>query len=271
MGLLAVPGLLFLGFFFLWPVAEMFVRSLTDPALGIGNYVRFVESPTSVRSLVTTFRTALITTLSCLVVGYPYAYLMSVSRPRIAGLLLVLIWIPSLLSFLVRTFAFQVLLRDTGVINDVLIALGLVGRPLPLIRNEFAVILGTTSLLLPLMVLPVFAVLRRMDPDCHERLPCRSSACAELRRVVLPLSLPGVAAGSLLVFLLCLGAYITPAVLGDGRSTYVSEVVAFQFQHLEWGYGSAVAMILLAAALTAVLVVGRIIHLPDVFGAGHDR
>ena len=104
-GLLAVPGLLFLGFFFLWPVAEMFVRSLTDPAFGMGMHVWFVELPTSVRSLVTTFRTAVITTISCLVVGYPYAYLMSVSRPRIAGLLLALIWHLSLLSFLVRTFA----------------------------------------------------------------------------------------------------------------------------------------------------------------------
>ncbi len=250
----------------------MAVRSLTDPTVGIDNFLRFFQSPVAATSLVTTLRTALITTLGCLLVGYPYAYLMSVSRPRVAGLLLLLILIPSFLSLLVRTFAFQILLRDTGVINEALMAIGLIDDPLPLIRNEFSVIFGTTSLLIPFMILPIYAVMRTIDPDLSRAAAVLgASPFWRFRRVLVPLSLPGVAAGSLLVFVVALGAYITPAVLGDGRSTYLSEIVVFQVRHLAWGYGSAVAMILLAVTLLALLAASRMVRARDLFGTGIDR
>jgi ABC-type spermidine/putrescine transport system permease subunit I len=268
-GWFVLPGLVFLFIFFMWPLGVMFVRSLTDPSSGLENYRRVATSPLIFKSLVTTGRTALLTTIVALLVGYPYAYLIYVSPPRLAAVFQLAVLIPSWLSFVVRTYALTVLLRDTGVINETLIKLGLIQNPLPLIRNDFAITVGMTVVLLPYMVLPLYAVMRRIDPDLSRAAailgepPLRSFV-----RVFLPLSVPGILAGSLLVFVLGLGFYITPAMLGNDQGVYVSQQVVFEVQHLEWGYGSAIAATLLVVTGALLLGASFFVRLGDVFGIG---
>ena len=266
-GWLVLPALLFLIAFFIWPLAYMIFRSFTDPDVGLQNYARLVRAPLIFQSFATTARTALVATMAALVIGYPYAYLIYIAPPQIAAGLQLAVLIPSWLSFVVRTYALTVLLRDTGVINTTLIDLGFIGSPLPLIRNQFAVMVGMLAVLLPYMILPIYAVMRRIDRDYSRAAAMLgASPFRTFVRVILPLSMPGVVAGSVLVFVIGLGFYITPALLGSGRDVYVAEQVVFQVEHLEWGYGSAIGVVLLAATLVVLLAASAVVRVRDVFG-----
>jgi putative spermidine/putrescine transport system permease protein len=271
---LAVPTIAFLVVFFLAPLILMSLRSVTDPAnAGLSNYQAFFASEADVRVLVNTFYIAAISTIVCLVIGYPYAYLMNAVTPRVTGLLLIAVLVPFWSSLLVRTFAWEVILRDTGVINSLLIGWGIISQPLALIRNTLGVILGMSQILLPFMVLPLYAVMRRIDPE-YTRAAANLGAppFSAFRRVFLPLSLPGIVAGTLLVFVLALGFYITPTILGSPRETMISRFIADEIQQrLDWGLGSAMAVILMVLTFAALLAASRVVRLQDVFGALDDE
>ena len=163
---LALPAVVFLVAIFLIPLLAMALRSVTDPpGAGLSNYQQFFEQQAYVRVLTNTFWIALLVTVACLLVGYPFAYLMTIVPGRVAGLLLIAVLLPFWSSLLVRTFAWQVLLRDTGVINRFLLDLGVISEPLTIIRTATGVILGMSHILLPFMVLPMYAVMRRIDPE----------------------------------------------------------------------------------------------------------
>ena len=270
---LAFPTIALLVVFFLAPLILMGLRSITDPPnAGLANYQTFFLSEADVRVLGNTFYIATISTVVCLVIGYPYAYLMNIASPRMAGVLLIVVLVPFWSSLLVRTFAWEVLLRDTGVINSLLISWGLITQPLALIRNTLGVILGMSQILLPFMVLPLYSVMRRIDPE-YTRAAANlgASPAAAFRRVFLPLSLPGVAAGTLLVFVLALGFYITPTILGSPRETMISRFIADQIQQrLDWGLGSAMAVILMILTFVALTIASRVVRLRDVFGSAED-
>jgi putative spermidine/putrescine transport system permease protein len=272
--LLAVPAVVFLAIFFLIPLVVMGVRSVTDPpGAGLDNYSRFFAEPAYVHVLTNTFWIALLATVTCLVIGYPFAYLMTIVPGRVAGLLLIAVLLPFWSSLLVRTFAWQVLLRDTGVINRFLLDLGLIREPLTLIRTTGGVIIGMSHILLPFMVLPLYAVMRRIDPELGRAAAnLGAPPMSAFVRVFLPLSVPGVAAGTLLVFVLALGFYITPAILGSPRETMISAFIAEQIQQrLNWGLGSAMAVILMAVTFVALLISSRLVRIRDVFGALEDE
>jgi len=238
-------------------------------AEGLANFIRFFEGAANVRVLQNTFWIAGLSAIACLVIGYPYAYLMNLASPRWAGVLLIAVLVPFWSSLLVRTYAWQVLLRDTGLINSTLIGWGLIDEPLKLYQTTFGVIVGMTQILLPFMVLPIFAVMRRIDPE-YTKAAANLGAppVAAFVRVFLPLSFPGVLAGSLLVFVLALGFYITPALLGSPQQTMLSAFIATRVQQqLDWGLGSAMAMILLGLTLLVLFVASRFIRIRDVFGA----
>ena len=273
-GSLALPLMVFLTIVFLVPLALMVIRSVTDPPdVAIGNYQEFFGSEADLRVLGNTFYIAAITTVACLLIGYPYAYLMAIVPQRVAGILLIFVLVPFWSSLLVRTFAWEVILRDTGLVNSTLLGLGLIDQPLPLIRNTFSVILGMTQILLPFLVLPLFTVMRRIDPELTRAAAnLGASPARAFRRVFLPLSLPGVVAGSLLVFVLALGFYITPTILGSPRETMISRFIADQVQQrLNWGLGTAMAVILLVITLVVLGIASRFVKLRDVYGAlGED-
>jgi ABC-type spermidine/putrescine transport system permease subunit I len=272
--LLALPALVFLVVVFVIPLVEMSLRSFNEPAnAGLSNYEKFFASAAYVRVLVNTFSISALATVICLVIGYPYAYLMTISSGRVAGLLLIAVLLPFWSSLLVRTFAWQVILRDTGVVNSFLLDLGLISEPLTLIRTTPAVIVGMSHILLPFMVLPIYAVMRRIDPE-YGRAAANlgASPATAFRRVFVPLTMPGVLAGSLLVFVLALGFYITPALLGGLRDQMISQLIVDTVTRgtLDWGFGSAMAVLLMGITLAILFVASRFVRLRDVFGSAAE-
>jgi spermidine/putrescine transport system permease protein len=196
---------------------------------------------------------ALVATLLCLVLAFPAALFISrASRHR--NLYVQLVMLPFWTSFLVRTYAWLFLLRDTGLINTVLQALGIIHTPLPLLYNNGAVLLGLVYGYLPFMVLPIYATLERLDPALTEAAgDLGARPLATLAHVIIPLSKPGMVAGSILVFIPCLGAFLTPDLLGGGRTVLVGNLVQNQFTTArDWPFGSAVS-ILLMALVTAIV------------------
>lgn len=269
-GWLAVPLLAFLTVVFLVPMFLMVVRSVTDPpGAGLANYQEFFASEANRYVLGNTFYIAAVSTIACLLIGYPYAYLMSIVPQRVAGLLLIAVLVPFWSSLLVRTFAWEVILRDTGLINSALKGLGLITEPLPLIRTTLSVIVGMTQILLPFMVLPLYAVMQRIDPELTRAAAnLGAPPFAAFRRVFVPLSYPGIAAGCLLVFVLALGFYITPTILGSPRETMISRFIADQIQlRLNWGLGAAMAVILMVLTFVVLAIASRFVKLRDVYGA----
>ena len=271
--LLAVPAIVFLVVFFLVPLVAMSARSVTDPpGAGLSNYEKFFAEQAFVRILINTFWVALLATVVCLFVGYPFAYLMTITSGRVAGLLLIAVLLPFWSSLLVRTFAWQVILRDTGIINRFLLDLGVIDQPLTLIRTTSGVIIGMSHILLPFMVLPLYAVMRRIDPEFGRAAAnLGATPATAFFRVFLPLSLPGILAGCLLVFILALGFYITPALLGGLRDQMISQLIVAQIQQrLDWGFGTAMSVLLVGITLVILFVMSRAVRLRDVFGSVVD-
>jgi len=194
-------------------------------------------------------------TAMCLVLAFPAALFIS-QAPRHKNLYLQLVMLPFWTSFLVRTYAWIFLLRDTGLFNTALQALGVIHEPLPLLYNNGAVLLGLVYGYLPFMVLPIYATLERLDPSLVEAAAdLGARPLTTVFRVVVPLSKPGIVAGSVLVFIPCLGAYLTPDLLGGGRTVLVGNLVQNQFTTArDWPFGSAVSIALMAI-VTLLLVI----------------
>ncbi len=199
-----------------------------------------------------------VSTAICVVLGFPLAlYVARARRHRI--LLLNLVMLPFWTSFLIRTYAWMFLLRDTGLVNTVLLSLHLIGRPLPLLFNTGAVILGLVYGYLPFMVLPLYATLEKLDPVLLDAAAdLGASPLVAVWKVVLPLSRAGVLAGSLLVFIPCLGAYLTPDLMGGGKTVMVGNLVQNQFTNArDWPFGAAVSLFLMILVLSVTRLVGR--------------
>ncbi len=207
--------------------------------------------------VVRSFAIALAATAICLVLAFPAALFIA-RAPRHKNLYLQLVMLPFWTSFLVRTYAWIFLLRDTGLINTALQAIGLIHHPLPLLYNDGAVLLGLVYAYLPFMVLPIFATLERLDPSLAEAAAdLGARPLSTLFRVIIPLSKPGIVAGCVLVFIPCLGAYLTPDLLGGGRTVMIGNLVQNQFTTArDWPFGSAISivlMLLVVAGLWAFL------------------
>jgi putative spermidine/putrescine transport system permease protein len=258
-----LPGILFIIFFFLWPLGQMIVRSFTDPSIGFENYLRFFNTTADVRSLLTTMKVSFFATIICAVVGYIYAYTMTLSSPRLSRFLMVAIVLPMGINLLVRTFALQAILRDTGVINTFLMQIGLISNPLPLIRNDFAVGLGIVTMLLPYMVLPTYSTMTQIDRQLLLAAEGLGATPAKVFwNVFFPLSMPGVTAGCLIVFVSSLGFYVVPSLLGSGNDLFISQSIYFWVRNRgEFGYGAALSVVLLALTLGTLLIASRFIQI----------
>jgi spermidine/putrescine transport system permease protein len=260
------PGGLWLFAFFLIPILIMLGYSLmprgmyggVERGFTLEHYGRFFDS-LYLEVLQRTFFWALACTMICLVLGYPVAYSIARSGRR-RHLLLLLVVLPFWTSFLVRTFAMIFLLRDTGLINRGLLALGLIHDPVPLLYTPFAVIVGLVNGFLPFMILPIYASLEKLDPsllEAAEMLGARPSA--RFWRVTLPLSMPGVVAGCLLVFIPALGSFLTPDLLGGAKEMMIGNLVQNQFSAARnWPFGSAASFIVMALVLVALWIYVRV-------------
>lgn len=267
-GLLVLPLVAFLGAVFVYPLGSIVARSVTDPEPGLGNYTAFFDSPVYLDVLVNTFSTAGLVTAVTLVLGFPYAYLMTLASPFWRNVLLITVLVPFWTSLLVRTFAWVLILRDTGVVNDALIGAGLTDEPVPLLRNLTGVLIGMVQVMLPFAVLPMYATMRGIDRrlvQAAEGLGARPVLA--FWRIYAPLTAPGVAASALLVFVSSLGFYVTPALLGGPRDVMLGELIVQQLSGvLRWGFASALGVILLLVTSALLLAVSRLVDLRKLLG-----
>ena len=255
-----LPAWLWVALLFAAPLAIVLAYSfMTRGVLGgveqpwtVESYQRVIDRLYLVVVL-RSFVMAAAATALCLVFAFPAALFISGSQKH-KNLYLQLVMLPFWTSFLVRTYAWLFLLRDTGLINTALQKLGMIHNPLPLLYNDGAVLLGLVYGYLPFMVLPIYATLERLDPSLTEAAAdLGARPLATVFRVIVPLSRPGIVAGSVLVFIPCLGAYLTPDLLGGGRTVMVGNLVQNQFTSArDWPFGSAASMLLLVLVMLLV-------------------
>ncbi|WP_119388437.1 ABC transporter permease [Taklimakanibacter lacteus] len=247
----AVPALLLLAFFFVLPVLALLLRSITEPELGLQNYAELFATSTYARVLFNTFLVAGVVTLFSLLLGFPVAWLLAIMPQRWARIVFAVILLSMWTNLLARTYAWMVLLQRTGVINKMLMATGLVSEPLPLVNNLTGVTIGMVYIMLPFIILPLHATLRAIDPAIlNAAALCGAGRWQIFRRVLVPLSAPGAAAGALMVFVMSLGYFVTPSLLGGTANMMLAGMIAQLIQSLlNWGLGGAAAFILLTVTL----------------------
>ena len=267
--LILLPALLVLLALFVYPLVGIADRSVYRPRAGytLDFYRQIFRVPVYLQVIGRTFRTAALVTLSCLALGYPLAYLLATLRPRIARLLLIVVILPFFTSIIVRTYAWMVLLGRNGIVNQYLAWLGLTDAPLPLLYNQGGVLLGMTYVLLPYMVLTLYSVMRGIDPGLVRAAhSLGASRWQAFRRVFLPLSRPGIAGGTLLVFILSLGFFITPALMGGPTDVMIAMLIEREVEFtLNWSFASALAVILLALTLIGFAGYNRVVRLERIF------
>jgi putative spermidine/putrescine transport system permease protein len=266
---LLAPAVLVVGLFLVPPLVSILGGSVVQQKQQTGppslaNYARFLGDPYYLRTLLLTLKLSLVTTVSALVLGYVVAlYLVRSLHSRTARRLTYLIVVaPLFTSSIVRSFGWMVGLGHNGFLNRWLLDLGIVDRPVRLIFNETGVVIGLTHILLPFMVLSIAAVLQNIDQALEEAaMDLGASRLTTFLTVTLPLSLPGVVAGSLIVFSLAMSAYVTPAVLSGGRLKVVPMLIYEQYISVfDWGFGAAMAMILLTLTLAITAFYTRLLR-----------
>lgn len=267
LGVLIGPAALFLLLFFVAPLLILAVYSfLTRGPYGqlvweftLQNYVRVID-PLYLGILWRSFVIAAATTVICLLLGYPFAYYIArLSSPRRRSLLLILVMVPFWTNFLIRTYAWRVILGTDGPLNGFLLGIGVIQEPLPLIFNDGAVMVGLVYGYLPFMVLPLYAAIDRIDFSVMEAAhDLYANGRQAFLQVLLPLSMPGVIAGSILVFIPTLGAFVTPDLLGGAKTVMIGNLIQSQFLTArDWPFGSAFSVLLMLAVLAATLVYFR--------------
>ncbi len=260
------PVLFWMLMFLLIPLALVLVVSLATRGVYGGvvykftfeNYIRFID-PIYLKLLIDSVYVALLTTLACLGLGYPFAYYVARSNPKYRNLLLMLVMLPFWTNFLIRTYAWMVILRTEGVINTVLQNLGLIQDPLSLLYNQGAVLLGMIYGYLPFMVLPLYASIEKLDQSLLEAAQdLGANPVQTFWKVTLPLTLPGVAAGSILVFVPALGMFVVPDLLGGAKSMLVGNLIQNQFLAARnWPFGAAASIIVMVVSLVMVFLYAR--------------
>ncbi len=237
------------------------------PAFQFGNYAKFFEDFFYPSILIRTIRVALETTVICVVMGYIPAYFFYRTETRYKSFLILLIMLPFWISFIIRTMSWVNILGDTGLFNHLLIKVGIVNTPLGLLYNEGSVILGLVQYLLPFMILNVYVSLEGIDKSLTEA--AKSLGCTEwqaFKEVTLPLSLPGLSAGCLLVFVLTAGTYLSPMILGGPGNDMIANLIFKRvIGTLDWPFGSAISVILLGILGVIVFTYNRYLGIGQIF------
>lgn len=262
--LLAAPLLAYMLVFYALPVLSMLLRSVQDPGWTLSHYIALPHDTVFLNVFWNTLYTALIVTAGTLLLGYPVA--LALVRARWSGgVILIIILLPFWTSVLVRSYAWMVLLGRHGLVNETLLAAGLIDRPLRILNTPLATQIAMIHILLPYMILPIANALRQIDASLARAASgLGATPWATFRQVILPLSMPGVAAGILLVFVLSLGFYITPALVGGPRDITLSMLIAQQVDQLNWSYAACLSATLLA---TALVIIAAFYRLPGVGNA----
>lgn len=249
---LTVPALLLLVVFFILPVLSLLLRSVLEPEPGLGNYKALLASTTYLKIFLNTFSVSALVTVVTLAIGFPVAWALAIMPSRWASIVFAVLLLSMWTNLLTRTYAWMVLLQRTGVINKTLMGLGLISEPLPLVNNLVGVTIGMTYIMLPFIILPLYGVIRKIDPAILQAAAlCGATRWQALTRVLIPLATPGMVSGALMVFVMSLGYFVTPALLGGTANMMLAELIAQFVQSLvNWGMGGAAALVLLVVTLT---------------------
>ena len=260
----ALPALLLLALFFIVPVVSLLLRSILEPQPGFQNYAQLLGDTTYVKIFVNTFMVAGVVTLLSVVIGFPVAWTLAIVPSSWSKIVFAVILLSMWTNLLARTYAWMVLLQRTGVINKTLMGLGIIDQPLVMVNNLFGVTVGMTYIMLPFVILPLTGVIRGIDPAILQAAAlCGANRWQALWRVLIPLALPGIASGGLMVFVMSLGYFVTPALLGGTSNMMLAEMIAQFVQSLvNWGMGGAAAFVLLVVTLSLYALQLRL------FGAG---
>ncbi len=244
---LLLPALSILFLFFLVPVSGLLLRSFMEPVPGVENYIRFLTDPTYLNILLNTFMVASIVTAFTVVIGFPVAWALAIMPRKISSVIFAIIILSMWTNLLARTYAWMVLLQRTGLVNKTLMALGLIEQPLPLVNNLTGVTIGMTYIMLPVFIIPIAAVMRELDPRIMQAAAlCGASRSQVFIRIFLPLLSTSILSGAILIFVMSLGYFITPALLGSTSHMMLGELIAQLIQSLvDWGMGGTAAFVLL--------------------------
>jgi putative spermidine/putrescine transport system permease protein len=265
--LLILPTVALLVVFFLLPYANMLLMSFRVPStvrpyapgFTIGNYVKALTDVYYLKVLGYSFAFGVLTTAACLVIAYPVAYHLARTTSRFKGLLYACVLSPLLVGVIVRCYGWLIILANNGLINDGLRKAGLITGRLPLMYNEFGVSVGLIHIFLPFMILPLLGSIQSIDPALEEAArSLGASPFKAIRRIVIPLSLPGIQAGTILVFVLTMSAYVIPILLGGLKVMLMSTLVVQQLlDAFLWPFGAALAFILSATGAATIFVYVR--------------
>jgi len=270
---LSSPAILLILVILVIPVGWLFYVSFigADGNFSLENYERMIKRKSYARIFQTTFEVSFLTTGLCILIGYPLAYFISQLPPRIANLCLITVLLPFWTSLLVRTYAWLVLLQKRGLVNDWAISLGLWDEPIKIVHNMTGTLIGMVHIMLPFLILPVYGAMKAIDQDF---MKAAANLGASPKRafwtVFFPLTTPGLFAGSLMVFILCLGFFVTPAVLGGGKVIMVSMKIVSNIElFVNWGAASALGVVLLVLTMVILWIASRFLNLDQMTGGRH--
>ncbi|HSZ97766.1 MAG TPA: ABC transporter permease [Bradyrhizobium sp.] len=258
--LLVLPALILIVGVFIYPVGRLLLRSVSEPVWGLQNFRELLAQPVYFNALVNTVVISGSVTLLCLLAGYPLAFTIARARGRVQRLLIFAVLIPFWSSILVRTFAWLVLLQSRGLVNRTLIDLGIIDTPIVMVHNRIGVLVGMVHILLPFMVLPLYSVMVRIDASyTNAAASLGARPVRNFLRVYLPLSWPGIINGTVLVFVMGLGYFITPALLGGAGDTMIAQLIEVEVADLgRWGVAGALALVLMFGVTVTFALLFRI-------------
>jgi putative spermidine/putrescine transport system permease protein len=258
--LLVLPALILIVGVFIYPVGRLLLRSVSEPVWGLQNFRELLAQPVYFNALVNTVVISGSVTLLCLLAGYPLAFTIARARGRVQRLLTFAVLIPFWSSILVRTFAWLVLLQSRGLVNRTLIDLGIIDTPIVMVHNRIGVLVGMVHILLPFMVLPLYSVMVRIDASyTNAAASLGARPVRNFLRVYLPLSWPGIINGTVLVFVMGLGYFITPALLGGAGDTMIAQLIEVEVADLgRWGVAGALALVLMFGVTVTFALLFRI-------------
>ena len=267
---LLIPAVLVLLIFFVVPLLTMIRYSfythvsggMMQPDLTLENFQKFFQQELYRRVLIKTLLNALTTTLLALLLGYPVAYVIARGHPLVSRVLLIAVISPLLVGIVIRSYGWMVLLNRQGLVNQALQALGIIASPLRLTGNDVGVIISLLHVFYPFMVLPLASVLQKIERPLEEAaMVLGANRFQVFYRVILPLSIPGIAAGSMLVFLLAAGSFVTPRLIGKNLTQWLLSLVEEQVLTVfNWPFGAAMAVIFIAVVLLLVVVYSRLLE-----------
>jgi len=265
--LLIAPAAVLLGVFLILPYLNIVAMSFRMPGEGtpygpgftIANYTKFFADSFYLLQVVNTLWIGLLTTAICLVVGFPVAWQLARGDMRLRGLAYGLVLSPLLVGIVIRSYGWTILLGNAGLINRTLMNAGLIEAPLPLMYNAFGIVIALVHVFLPFMILPIMAAIQGVDPSLESAArSLGASRFTAFRRIVLPLCVPGIQAGCILVFVLSLSAYVTPSLIGGLRvKTMAVTVVDALIDTFQWPWGSALALMLSVTGALCVVIFAR--------------